>query len=486
MFWAYKKRPSPFHFTTTKLLLLLPILSLFCTLALCQNVPPSSPTSSSRLGPLTPPSFNVAEGRQVSASSTCGEMNGWPIREMYCVIAGVRRYTPHNQYTYQMKERHKTRIREMRAKAGSFIQGGQNCDYCEAGTASAHPASNLVDGTPNWYQSPPLSRGMAYSEVNITIDLEQEFQIVSMFIQMANSPKPGAWFLERSADFGKTYQTWQYFATTAAECLRLFGIGSLHPIVKDDDVVCSSDFGNLVPMKNAEMLIHLIEGRPSKNNFGGSPMLKQFVKATNVRLRLLRPSHLMDLDAPYYYYGIKELHLFGRCICNGHSANCEAQDPSRPHARLCLCEHNTEGDQCERCKSGYVQKKWRASHDTDAFVCEPCNCHGHSGECVYEQELDMKNASLDIHGKFLGGGRCLNCQHNTQGINCNQCTPGFYRPASKQWMDLDVCQPCRCNPTKHTGNCAEESGNCECLAQFTGPTCDQCAVGYYHPPECRP
>uniref|UniRef100_A0A914HLW9 Uncharacterized protein n=1 Tax=Globodera rostochiensis TaxID=31243 RepID=A0A914HLW9_GLORO len=392
-------------------------------------------------------------------------VNGRPIREMYCAIAGASRYT-----------------------------GGQDCDYCEAGTASAHPASNLVDGTPNWYQSPPLSRGMAYSEVNITIDLEQEFQIVSMFIQMANSPKPGAWFLERSADFGKTYQTWQYFATTAAECLRLFGIRSLLPIIKDDDVFCSSDFGRLVPTKNAEMSISLVEGRPSKNNVGGSPMLKQFIKATNVRLRLLRPSHLMDLysnrdrDATLqYYYGIKELHLLGRCICNGHSANCEAaHDPSRPRARLCLCEHNTEGDQCERCKSGYVQKKWRASHDTDPFVCEPCNCHGHSGECVYEQELDMNNASLDIHGKSLGGGRCLNCQHNTQGINCNQCTPGFYRPTCKQWTDLDVCQPCRCDPTKHTGNCAEESGNCECLAQFTGPNCDQCAAGYYHPPECRP
>uniref|UniRef100_A0A914HIN3 Uncharacterized protein n=1 Tax=Globodera rostochiensis TaxID=31243 RepID=A0A914HIN3_GLORO len=59
---------SPLHFATTKLLLL-PILSLFCTLALCQNVPPS----------------NVAEGRQVSASSICGEVNGRPIRE--CVIA---------------------------------------------------------------------------------------------------------------------------------------------------------------------------------------------------------------------------------------------------------------------------------------------------------------------------------------------------------------------------------------------------------------
>jgi hypothetical protein len=31
----------------------------------------------------------------------------------------------------------------------------------------------MVDGSSLRYQSPPLSRGMGYSEVNITFDLEQ-------------------------------------------------------------------------------------------------------------------------------------------------------------------------------------------------------------------------------------------------------------------------------------------------------------------------
>ncbi|KAL3115246.1 hypothetical protein niasHT_010876 [Heterodera trifolii] len=479
----------------TKLVLIFPLLF---TLASAQT----EPEDSNRLGPLTPPSFNVAEGRKVTASSTCGEVNGRPIREVYCTIAGANPYTPYNQYTtYQTDNRHQSRFREMRTEASSFIQGGQNCDFCEAGTGSAHPASYLVDGTSNWYQSPPLSRGMMYSEVNITIDLEQEFQIVSLFIQMANSPRPGTWILERSDDFGITFKPWQFFAPSPAECTRMFGINSVYPIMKDDDVVCTTEYSHLLPMENGEMLIHLIEGRPSKNNFGGSPVLKQFVKATNVRLRLLKPKtmqgHLMDLHSKddvtadtsvtrRYYYGIKEVHLFGRCICNGHGANCEAQDPSRPRARLCLCKHNTDGDQCQRCQAGFMQKKWRPSHEGDPFVCEPCNCHGHSSECIYEEELDEKKASLDIYGKFAGGGRCQNCQHNTKGINCNQCTAGFYRPNGKEWSELDVCQPCRCDPTKHTGNCAESTGQCECLPQFTGPNCDQCSPGYYHPPECRP
>ena len=37
---------------------------------------------------LVPPNRNLALGRKIHATSTCGEVNGQPIREMYCSIAG--------------------------------------------------------------------------------------------------------------------------------------------------------------------------------------------------------------------------------------------------------------------------------------------------------------------------------------------------------------------------------------------------------------
>lgn len=36
-----------------------------------------------------------------------------------------------------------------------------------------HPPEYAVDGMETWWQSPPLSRGMKYNEVNLTIDLGQ-------------------------------------------------------------------------------------------------------------------------------------------------------------------------------------------------------------------------------------------------------------------------------------------------------------------------
>lgn len=51
---------------------------------------------------------------------------------------------------------------------------GQYCDICTAANSNkAHPASNAIDGTERWWQSPPLSRGLEYNEVNVTLDLGQ-------------------------------------------------------------------------------------------------------------------------------------------------------------------------------------------------------------------------------------------------------------------------------------------------------------------------
>uniref|UniRef100_A0A915EV46 Uncharacterized protein n=1 Tax=Ditylenchus dipsaci TaxID=166011 RepID=A0A915EV46_9BILA len=411
---------------------------------------------------LTPPNRNLAHGRKIEATFTCGEVNGQPISEMYCTIAGASPYTPHNQYSYRMMDG-EGKYKEMMQKE-SFLRG----------------ASNMVDGSPAWYQSPPLSRGMQYREINITIDLEQEFHVAYVWIQMANSPRPGTWILEHSVDYGKTYQPWQYFASSPAECSRLFGIASLSPITEDDSVICTSEFSSIQPMDNGEIMLNLLENRPGKNNFGASKKLQTFAKATNVRIVLLKPKtlqgHLMDLhgddthhphaDATVtrrYFYGIKEVLMGGRCVCNGHADSCDVLDVSRPRTWLCRCEHNTCGDSCERCCSGFEQKKWMSNHEFEEFTCEPCNCHGHSQECVYEEKLDENHQSLDIHGNYSGGGRCLNCRDNTEGINCNQCKAGYYRPENKEWTDPDVCQACVCDPTKHTGNCAEETGKCECL-----------------------
>lgn len=51
---------------------------------------------------------------------------------------------------------------------------GQYCSYCNSNDPNkAHLVTNAVDGTERWWQSPPLSRSLAYNEVNVTLDLGQ-------------------------------------------------------------------------------------------------------------------------------------------------------------------------------------------------------------------------------------------------------------------------------------------------------------------------
>lgn len=40
----------------------------------------------------------------------------------------------------------------------------------------------------------------------------QVFHVAYVLIKFANAPRPDLWVLERSTDFGRTYQPWQFFA----------------------------------------------------------------------------------------------------------------------------------------------------------------------------------------------------------------------------------------------------------------------------------
>ncbi|XP_022089419.1 laminin subunit alpha-like isoform X2 [Acanthaster planci] len=423
---------------------------------------------------LTPTYFNVAEGKPITATATCGEGFS-PPGELYCKLTG------NTGDTLRQTER-------------DIIQG-QYCDYCDPfNPLKAHPIEYAIDGTEKWWQSPPLSRGTDFNGVNVTIDLGQLYHVAYLIIKFANSPRPGVWILERSKDYGQTYQAWQYFAETKGECNQLFGMESIEEITRDDDVICTDEYSSIVPLEDGEIVVSLVNGRPGATNFSFSEVLQEWTKATNIRLRLLRTNtllgHLMAIArrdntvTRRYFYSIKDISIGGRCVCNGHASTCNERGNS---GRLvCACQHNTCGEECEMCCPGFVQKAWRPATMDSANECEPCNCFDHTNECVYNETIAAQRLSIDIYGNYEGGGVCQNCQHNTVGINCDQCAPGFYRQAGVSLDSPDVCQPCNCDQTYSTGNCAPITGECECRPQYTGTGCSQCNEGYYGYPTCQP
>ncbi|XP_074594778.1 laminin subunit alpha [Brevipalpus obovatus] len=429
---------------------------------------------------LNPSEFNIGEVNraQISATATCGEGEGIKDEgEMFCKFAGGSgdRDEPEHYINYN----------------------GQVCSFCRPNDPNlTHPAKYAIDGTSKWWQSPPLSRGLKYKDVNLTIDLEQEFHVAYVYITMGNSPRPGIWRLERSRDFGKTFTPWQYYATNLADCVKYFGEDSIKNLTRDDQVICETKESKLLPLESGEIITRLVEGRPSAANFLTSRELREFTKATNVRLSFMQPMLFNELQSASndptvsrrYYYSVRNINIGGRCVCNGHASVCEyAKDPKRVGSPVlvCECSHFTEGDQCERCIPGYVQKKWKPATVDNPNECEKCNCNNHSEECYYDAGVDERGESMDIQGKMSGGGVCINCKHNTEGINCQNCKFGFYRPFERNVGDIKACSKCKCSERSHSGGCNNGDGSCLCKANYTNaPLCDQCAYGYHNYPEC--
>ena len=92
---------------------------------------------------LQPPYFDIARGKKMTATSTCGEGIGSDGKELFCKLAQA---------------------------SGRIGIKGQYCDYCYPGNHSIKYAN---DGTERWWQSPSLSRGLQHEDVNITLDLGQ-------------------------------------------------------------------------------------------------------------------------------------------------------------------------------------------------------------------------------------------------------------------------------------------------------------------------
>ncbi|XP_038056132.1 laminin subunit alpha-2-like [Patiria miniata] len=443
---------------------------------------------------LFPHIFNLATRARITTNATCGERQP----EMYCRLV---EHVPMGEM--QMEPDH--------AQC-------QLCDVYSQDPTQRHWIYNAIDGTNSWWQSPTLANGKHYHWVTITLDLQQVFNIAYIIVKAANAPRPGNWILEHSID-GINFNPWQYYAISDVECLRLYGIApaiGMHRFIRDDEVICTSYYSQLEPLSNGEIHTSIVNGRPSRRN--PSETLMKFMAARFVRLRFQKIRTLHGGLMAYgkngfidenvhrrYFYSIKDISIGGQCICFGHASSC-IQDPEvapdQPVLK-CVCEHNTCGESCNECCQGFVQKTWKPGSRDQSNECEPCNCHGHSDTCYYDEAVDMAHQSLDIHGNYEGGGVCVGCRDGTTGINCEMCVDGTYRPLGIETNDPQPCVPCDCSvvgtrrddTTNRLLVCAKDEsrmyeglnpGDCFCKPGYAGQRCDQCARGYFGYPYCQP
>jgi len=232
----------------------------------------------------------------------------------------------------------------------------------------------------------------------------------------------------------------------------------------------------------------------------------------------------------------------GQCLCipNVYNRICDECQPGTygfPHCRPCDCNGNAEtcdnlsgdchncqnftsGPHCDRCMDGY----YGDPRLNVRIPCQECRCPGgpytdaqHADSCYYDSRLESVVCQCDIGYKapdcgtcddnYFGNprddngtcdlclcnnnidpddqgncdadtGECLKCLFHTEGFNCEKCAPGYYGDALNQ-----NCAACVCNPigtNMSAGECDRITGQCPCLPNVVGLSCDMSGPAHYN------
>ncbi|XP_075715525.1 laminin subunit beta-4 [Rhinoderma darwinii] len=406
----------------------------------------------------------VGRSKQLSASSTCGQEE--PRR--YCII--------------------------------SYLEDDQKCFICDSRNpynqyynTNSHWIENVIstfdpDWKKKWWQSENGD-----DQVSIRLDLETLFQF-SHLVMTFKTFRPAAMLVERSRDFGKTWKVFRYFAQNCDLAFPGIPEGYADEV---GDVVCDSRYSDMEPSTEGEVVLKALD--PSFDiDDPYDPYIQDIITVTNLRVNFTKLHTFGDtlgngwqsVPQEKYYYAIYEMIVRGNCFCNGHASQCIPvetmrgdifNEPGMVHGK-CVCQHNTDGLNCEKCKEFYNDAPWSPAVGFEDNACRKCNCNGHTDRCNFNMLVYQANNGTS-------GGVCEDCQHNTKGNQCELCKPYFYHDPLKAISDPETCIPCDCDPNGTQGNglCKGKTdrklgiiaGTCVCKENVEGIRCDQCKPGYF-------
>ncbi|CAI5785238.1 Laminin subunit beta 4 [Podarcis lilfordi] len=406
-----------------------------------------------------------------------------------------------------------------------YLEDEQKCFTCDSRypynpvfQAESHLIENVITtfepDRKKWWQS---ENGVDH--VSIRLDLENLFQF-SHLILTFKTFRPAAMLVERSTDYGQTWKVFRYFAQ---DCATSFPDIPSRPATTVGDVVCDSRYSDIEPSTEGEVVFKALD--PSfEIEDPYAPYIQELITLTNLRINFTKLHTLGDTllgqkrhdPLEKYYYALYEMIVRGSCFCNGHASYCGPvqnlrgdvfHEPGMVHGS-CLCQHNTDGSSCERCKDFYNDAPWRPAEGSQENACQKCECNGHSESCHFDMAVYLSN-------NRISGGVCEDCQHNTmgqhcdrcklffiktqrgqfrtlvhvslvnvtlkenvEGVHCDKCKPNYYGLSGSDPLG---CQPCSCNPSGSLSfsDCDPVTGECLCQRFATGQHCEECPQGYW-------
>jgi len=148
----------------------------------------------------------------------------------------------------------------------------------------------------------------------------------------------------------------------------------------------------------------------------------------------------------------------------------------------CQCNAGYDGATCNTCASGYIDNDPSANLNCIPDPCIGENCNGH-GSCSSATGV----AICACTGHYNPADKCATCAPGWEGAGCNtqNLCYGISCPDDSLFCNgTEYCNPAngQCEhkdaPTCNShGTCNESTDICDCIPNFGGATCNQCASG---------
>uniref|UniRef100_A0A3Q2QYX5 Netrin G1 n=1 Tax=Fundulus heteroclitus TaxID=8078 RepID=A0A3Q2QYX5_FUNHE len=326
---------------------------------------------------------------------------------------------------------------------------------CDASTEElSHPPELMFDtegrNPTTFWQSTTWKKYPKPLLVNITLSWNKTIELTDDIVITFESGRPEQMVLEKSLDYGRTWQPYQFYAT---DCLDAF---TMEPKTVQDlsqhtllDIICTEDYSRGYVWKNDKTVRFEIKDRfalfagPRLHNMASlygqldtTKNLRDFFTITDLRIRLLRPATgatmVDESSLSRYFYAISDIKVQGRCKCNLHANSCVFDKEKLS----CECEHNTTGPDCGRCKRNYQGRAWSAGSylpipKGTANICEykqalaPSSIHKHVSSLTVAPQVALSTAP-SVHAANSKRARVcdnelLRCQNGGECVN-NRCS----------------------------------------------------------------
>lgn len=230
---------------------------------------------------------------------------------------------------------------------------------------------------PATYDSPP-------DNVSLTLSLGKKYELTYVSLQFCpKAARPDSVAIYKSADYGATWQPFQFYSS---QCKRVYGRQNKVTVTTANEQEARCSDSHRMSGENrggSRIAFSTLEGRPSAPNFDISPVLQDWVTATDVRVvfnRLHMVNEGEEIDTKTQaepgtqHYAVSDFAVGGRCKCNGHASRCvqlKGEEGNAGDTQLsCDCRHNTAGRDCERCKPFHFDRPWGRATARDANECK--------------------------------------------------------------------------------------------------------------------